>query len=212
LIPGPGVNEGPLPLDGRFFLRRAPSFTHPTRKYVDFFDVFRRGSESDNQIATHVLVRSTAQHQPLGVFHIHTDVSSIVRAMTRNEVLVLTGILLIMVILYSALLYVVRRADKVIAYQRQTLRERNRILELLSARMLAAEDAERRRIALELHEEVVQTLGAAKMMVEGFAQATSSASEAAAERAAQVVPLVQAAIREIRDLAMNLRPPTLDDF
>jgi signal transduction histidine kinase len=51
------------------------------------------------------------------------------------------------------------------------------------------------------------------MMVEGCARrATSSAPEAAAERAAQGVPLVQAAIREIRDLAMNLRPPNLDDF
>jgi signal transduction histidine kinase len=184
-----------------------------TLTYVDFFDVFRQRSENDNLIETYVPVIHPGQQQPLGVFEIYTDVNSIVRGMTRNEVLVLTGIVLIMLILYSALLYVAWRADKVIAYQRQALRERNRTLELLSARMLAAEDAERRRVALELHEEVAQTLGAVKAMVEAHAT-TASASDArvADERAAQVVPLMQGVIRDVRDLAMELRPPSLDDF
>jgi signal transduction histidine kinase len=181
--------------------------------YRDWFGLFHRGNDDDNLIETYVPVRGAGQRQPIGVLEIYTDVSPIVRAMTRAELLVLLGIGVIMIILYSSLLYVVRRSERVIAGQQRTILDRTRTLELLSARMLAAEDAERRRIATELHEEIAQTLGAAKMRVEAYANTTAKPhprSEPSAS--ADIVPLVQQAMREVRGLALDLRPPGLDDF
>jgi signal transduction histidine kinase len=181
--------------------------------YRDWFDVFQRADRDDNLIETYVPVRQVGQHQPVGVFEIYTDVAPIVRAMTRTELLVLLGIGLIMSILYGSLLYVVRRSERIIADQRQTILERTRTLELLSARMLAAEDAERHRIATELHEEIAQTLAAVKIRVEAYASAAAkSRSRSGKDPSEDIVLLVQAAIRDVRDLAMDLRPPSLEDF
>ena len=179
--------------------------------YRDWFDLFERGDPDENLIETYVPVRRAGERRPIGVFEIYTDVSPIVRAMIHSELLVLLGIALIMSILYGGLLYVVRRSERIIADQQQTILERNGTLQLLSARMLAAEDAERRRIATELHEEIAHTLAAAKMRVEAYATAKSH-PQSGQGQSETIVPLVQAAIRDLRNLAMDLRPPSLDDF
>jgi len=125
--------------------------------YHDAFDFLGRYSRDDNLIETYVPVYEAGSSRPIGVFEIYTDVAPTVRAMTRSGVVVFLGIAAIMAVLYSLLLYVVHQSDNVIAGQRQTILERNNTLEVLSARMLAAEDRERGRIATELHEEILQS-------------------------------------------------------
>jgi signal transduction histidine kinase len=181
--------------------------------YRDVFNIFDRASAKDNLIETYVPIRQPGIPAPLGVFEIYTDVSPMVRAMVHNELLILAGITVIMMILYGLLLYVVRRSDKVIKSQRQTILERNETLEVLSARMLATEESERRHVAWELHEEIAQTLCAVKMKVEALARASAQRlSRSGPTSSDEIVPLIQDAIRDVRALAMDLRPPTLDDF
>lgn len=181
--------------------------------YRDAFSLLGRGGHDNNLIETYVPIIPAGHFRPVGVLEIYTDVHPIVTAMGRLELLVFIGIGGIMVALYGLLVFAVRRSENVIAEQRQTILERNRTLEVLSARMLTAEDNERRRISTELHEEIAQNLSAAKLRVESFAMAaakSTGAHEMDADR--EIVPLVQEAIRDVRALALDLRPPSLDDF
>jgi signal transduction histidine kinase len=133
--------------------------------------------------------------------------------MSQNSLLILAGIVLIMLILYGFLLFVVRWAERVIADQRQTILERSQTLEILSARMLHAEEDERRRVAWELHEEIAQTLSAVKIKMEALAEAAGQLqSMSGAYDSRRILPLLQFAIADVRALAMDLRPPELDDF
>ncbi len=181
--------------------------------YRDAFSLLGRGGHDDNLIETYVPIIPAGHYRPVGVLEIYTDVHPVIAAMNRNEVLVVLGVGLIMAILYGLLVYVVRRSEDIITKQRQIILERNRTLEILSARMLAAEDNERRRISTELHEEIAQTLSAVKLHVESYAHAMSrSEASHGIDPDREIVPLFQEAIREVRALAMDLRPPSLDDF
>lgn len=181
--------------------------------YRDAFSLLGRGGHDDNLIETYVPIIPAGHYRPVGVLEIYTDVHAIVAAMNRNELVVFIGIAGIMVALYGLLVLMVRRSESVIAEQRQTILERNRTLEVLSARMLTAEDNERRRIATELHEEIAQNLSVAKLRVESFTMAASKTKAAhGMDPDREIVPLVRAAIRDLRALAMDLRPPSLNDF
>lgn len=182
-------------------------------RYRDIFDLFAPASQDDNLIETYVPIRHPGIPKPIGVFEIYTDLNAVVWAMAHNELLILAGIAAIMMILYGVLLYVVRRSDEIIRGQRQVILERNKTLEILSGRMLATEETERRRIAWELHEDIVQTLGAIKMRIEALESAAATSQSLSGRRAYEgVAGLVQDVIRDIRALAMDVHPPTLDDF
>ncbi len=164
-------------------------------------------------IETYLPIWAPGNPQPIGVFELYTDVAPIVRAMTRNELLVLGAIAGIMIVLYTLLVYVVLRSERIITRQREVILERNQTLQTLSERMLAAEEDERRRVARELHEEIAQTLSAIKTKTEAAARA--AALRPCIEKGPpndEIVVLLQGAIRDVRSLAMDLRPSTLDDF
>lgn len=181
-------------------------------RYRDVFDFFSRGDD-DNLIETYVPIRQPGKSRPLGVFEVYTDVNPIVRAMTQSELLIFAGIAVIMAILYTALLLVVRRSGKIIARHEHTILERNQTLEVLAASMLASEEGERGRVAWELHEEIAQALSAVKLKVESICRASALAHPPPeSDPSNEIVPLVQDAIHNVRALAMDLRPPSLDDF
>jgi two-component system sensor histidine kinase UhpB len=74
-------------------------------------------------------------------------------------------------------------------------------------RALAAEEAERRRIARELHDEVGQALTAAVLRI---AHAQASAAPVTAAELEEVRHVVRATLDEVRAIAANLRPDALD--
>jgi signal transduction histidine kinase len=85
----------------------------------------------------------------------------------------------------------------------------NAELRLLSGKLIAAQDEERRRVARQLHDELGQDLVAAKMMMDNIAQSNSAPPvEQAAEDASK---LVGSAIRQVRSLSHLLHPPLLDE-
>lgn len=93
---------------------------------------------------------------------------------------------------------------------RQTwqLGELNRELRLLSSRLLAAQDAERRRIARELHDGLGQELVAAKMVLDGILpQDTIQFRESVTE----AMTTVSRAIQQVRSISHLLHPPLLDE-
>jgi signal transduction histidine kinase len=77
-------------------------------------------------------------------------------------------------------------------------------------RVVSAQEAERRRLALELHDETGQALTSILL---GLKTIRSAPDEGAAERAeADVRALVVQALQDVRALAVELRPSALDDF
>ena len=83
-------------------------------------------------------------------------------------------------------------------------------LEDLSARLVGAQEEERRSLARELHDEVGQSLSAI-MMEAGNAELAESPAEVE-ERVKSIASIAEKTLNEVRDLALLLRPSMLDDF
>ncbi|MFD9908300.1 sensor histidine kinase [Streptomyces sp. NPDC059063] len=78
-----------------------------------------------------------------------------------------------------------------------------------SARALSAQEAERRRVARELHDEVGQTLTAVLLQVK---RAADQAPEPLREELCGVQETTRASLDEIRRIARRLRPGVLEDL
>ncbi|MEZ5500652.1 MAG: histidine kinase [Steroidobacteraceae bacterium] len=93
------------------------------------------------------------------------------------------------------------------------LRESHSELVLLSERLIDAQESERRRIALELHDSVGQTLSALKYSLERAVQLLAAGQADDAGKALDLaVRGVRAVAESSRNIAMNLRPTVLDDL
>jgi len=77
-------------------------------------------------------------------------------------------------------------------------------------RVVAAQEAERRRLALELHDETGQALTSILLGLKAIGGAKSKEEAERAE--ADVRSLVVQALQDVRALAVELRPSALDDF
>lgn len=180
--------------------------------YRDTFNLFDHITSEDNLVHTYIPVRETPGSPIAGVFEIYTDANPLVDRAEHTELIILIGAAAIFLLLYVALLLIVKRADRIIEGQQRTIQERTAMLETLSAQRLAGEEDEKKRIAAELHEGIAQTLAAIKLKVETTCRLLEGAhprNESAALE--KLVPLIQGAIRDVRELAMELRPSGLDD-
>ena len=122
----------------------------------------------------------------------------------------------------EGLLYVSNRADRpftdrdeailirladhaAIAIQNATLYSR---LQGLSGRLMEVQEAERRHLARELHDEIGQLLTGLRLTLD----VPEPPSPALAERLGQAQALVQELLERIRALSLDLRPSILDDL
>lgn len=83
-------------------------------------------------------------------------------------------------------------------------------MQMLSHQLLNAQEAERRRLAHDLHDEIGQALTAIKIGLEVARDDQNPVSRAAALD--EVVGMVDDALQQVRNLALDLRPPVLDDL
>ena len=122
----------------------------------------------------------------------------------------------------EGLLYVSNRADRsftdrdeailirlaehaAIAIQNATLYSR---LQALSGRLMEVQEAERRHLARELHDEIGQLLTGLRLTLD----VPEPPSPALAERLGQAQALVQELLERVRALSLDLRPSILDDL
>jgi signal transduction histidine kinase len=79
-----------------------------------------------------------------------------------------------------------------------------------SRRLLEAQEAERRRISLELHDQVGQILTAVKMNLHALRKAYNSPEILTSIE--ENLNVIDEAVDQVRDLSVDLRPLLLDDF
>ncbi len=179
--------------------------------YQERLNPFDRETGEDKLIQSYLPVRAGPTAPVLGVFEIYTDVNPMVRQIEEAELLLLGGSLAVMLLLYAALLAIVRRAGRVIEQQQATIRERSLTLELLSSQLISAEENKKRQVAQELHEGIAQTLAAVKLQLESACSAADRSCRGSVPLQA-MVPVIQDAIQELRAIAIDLRPPSLDEL
>lgn len=83
-------------------------------------------------------------------------------------------------------------------------------LRSFSRRLMAAQEAERQRLSRELHDEIGQVLTAVRINLEAV-QRDSSAS-ATPSPIKDSLSVIDEALRRVRSMSLDLRPPHLDDF
>ncbi len=84
-----------------------------------------------------------------------------------------------------------------------------RQLKALSRRVLEAQEAERRRVAIELHDELGQSLTAIKINLQLSERVQG---ESRRELTADSIRIVESTLQQVRSLATGLRPSLLDDL
>lgn len=95
----------------------------------------------------------------------------------------------------------------------QALRESRDELRRLSGLLATIQEDERRRIALDLHDGLGQSLSLIKLSMEStVSQLAAGAIDAAAESLQQLIPRVKEALLEVRRVSTELRPLILDDL
>lgn len=89
----------------------------------------------------------------------------------------------------------------------EALREQAKRMEILSRRLIEVQEAERRRTALELHDEIGQILTGLKLKLEMSAR---QSDEPTRSNLAEAQSLVNDLMARTRKLSLDLRPATLD--
>jgi signal transduction histidine kinase len=90
-----------------------------------------------------------------------------------------------------------------------TRQESSRKLQVLSRRLVEAQESERRHLARELHDELGQTLTVAQLNLQVLLQ---SPGGGALPHLKESLEAVERVLEQVRDLALNLRPSILDDL
>ena len=180
--------------------------------YRDVFNRFDAATREDNLIQTFVPIRSSDDASIVGVFEIYTDVNPMVSATERWQWMIVAGALAVMLALYVVLLLIVRRADRIVVAQQEELRDRSELLARLGAEALQTHESERKKIAVQLHEGVAQTLTAVKRTLELSSIQTHGARPVDPASLQTNADYVGSVIAEVRDAAVHLHPSSLDDL
>ncbi|MEJ2672556.1 MAG: GAF domain-containing protein [Deltaproteobacteria bacterium] len=101
------------------------------------------------------------------------------------------------------------------ALRRQTeaaLRESEARLRQLASQLLHAQESERRRLALELHDDLGQSLMVLKLQVSSIEKTVPMDQWATKEECAHCLAYLNGVIENVRRLARNLRPTLLEDL
>lgn len=83
-------------------------------------------------------------------------------------------------------------------------------LQLLSHRLVEAQEGERRRIARELHDEIGQSLTVAQIHLQTLLRSPGSAAQAA--RLTDILQVIERVLEQVQDISLKLRPSMLDDL
>jgi signal transduction histidine kinase len=88
--------------------------------------------------------------------------------------------------------------------------EYSRKLQVLSRRLVEAQETERRNIARELHDEIGQALTVMQLNLQAMLQ--SPGTDALTPRLNENLKVVERVLEQVHDISLNLRPSILDDL
>jgi signal transduction histidine kinase len=88
--------------------------------------------------------------------------------------------------------------------------ERERLLQALTHQLTTAQEAERKRLSQEIHDELGQALTAIKISLKLLSDDLGDRDETASARIDAATSAVQTALQEVRRIASDLRPYVLD--
>jgi signal transduction histidine kinase len=181
--------------------------------YEKSFNLFY-STDDNNLVQTYVPIRASETTPVLGVMEIYSDITDYIIEANKTIFVLLISILLLMGFLYFFLLLHIKKSERIIENQNRDTREKKKLLEFLTSKMITAQEDEKKRIAFELHEDVVQTLSGAKMQLERYILSIDQIEDDsdAMQLSKSIVPVLQEAAHKIRSVAIDLRPPSLDDF
>jgi PAS domain S-box-containing protein len=91
----------------------------------------------------------------------------------------------------------------------EQLEEANRQLRILSRQLFHIQEEERRHLARELHDEIGQTLTAAKINLSSI---ETAAGEMVTSRVDETITLLDNLLRQVRQISLDLHPSLLDDL
>jgi PAS domain S-box-containing protein len=91
----------------------------------------------------------------------------------------------------------------------EAVRKANRHLKILSRRRIQEQEDERRRLSRELHDQIGQSLTAAKINVEVLRSTTNPALMGRLDETAAILDQL---LGQVRQISLDLRPPMLDDL
>jgi len=115
------------------------------------------------------------------------------------------GILLLSAAVAAASIWWIFRLEHRARAAEQEMRE-------LSQKLVQAQEAERKRLSLELHDQVGQMLTALRMEISNLGRIGPGHPERFREHLKQAKEVAEGAMKTVRDLAMGLRPSMLDDL
>ncbi len=90
------------------------------------------------------------------------------------------------------------------------LRQSNRKLRTLSRRLVEIQEAERRSLARELHDEIGQSLTGMQLNLQAMLRAPGTRAQAA--RLREALGVVDRVLEQVQAISLNLRPSILDDL
>jgi len=182
-------------------------------------------------VESYVPIWDADRREIIGAAELYKVPPMLFSAITHTKRLVWGGGIFGGLFLYVMLFWIVRRGNDLIRRQERRLREEisenkrdkemlrksESKLRALSSQLLVAQEQERQRIASELHDGIGQSLSAIKFMIENSLNACravcgTETAEANLEMLGAIAKKTKDAIEETRRVAMELRPPMLDDL
>jgi signal transduction histidine kinase len=130
----------------------------------------------------------------------------------RRLSLVLWIALCFAILLATACIFYIFRIERQNRRRYQEIVDGRKALEQLSARLVAAQETERRSISRELHDEVGQTLGAVLVDAANLANRIPPEDSVSHRYLDNIRSLADASVNAIRNIALLLRPSMLDDL
>jgi signal transduction histidine kinase len=116
-----------------------------------------------------------------------------------------------LVLSLASVFYLVRLEEEAQRRYQELARSRSE-LEELSARLVDAQETERRSISRELHDEVGQSLGALLVEVGRLAASVPSDNTGIKDHADKIKSVAETTVQTVRNIALLLRPSMLDDL
>ena len=158
-------------------------------------------SEEDARISRIIADMDTRESELLGIRQAAWD-----RQFQRNIAVLAFAVGACLLLLFTNM-HLLREDVRSSRIATEHIRESADSYRALSARIIALQDAERRRIGRELHDSVGQILGALQMNLE---QLTAGQGAASGALLAESRELVQRTAKEVRTISQLLHPPLLD--